>query len=220
VLAVVFDMDGVLLDSEPLHHVVVNDLLAEHGVAIDVEQYRGYLGTTLEYTWEDLIHRFNLPSSLDHYRTRYDEAILESYRHHSVPAPGALALVDGLRRRGLRLAVASSSRTLWVETALEKLGLGQAFEAVVTGDMVTRSKPDPQIYLLAAERLRVDPARCLAIEDAPKGVASARAAGMTVVGVKTEYTAHLTLDGADVVLESLTEFDYGMITLTPRPPLP
>jgi HAD superfamily hydrolase (TIGR01509 family) len=158
-----------------------------------------------------LIRRFNLPHTVDHYRGRYDEAILESYRRHAVPAPGVPELVDGLRGRGLKLAVASSSRTAWVETALEKLGLGQVFTVVVTGDMVRHSKPDPQIYLLAAERLNVAPGRCLAIEDAPKGVQAARAAGMKVVGVKTGYTAHLTLEGADVVLESLTEFDYGLV---------
>jgi HAD superfamily hydrolase (TIGR01509 family) len=204
-------MDGVLLDSEPLHHIVVNDLLAEYGVSIGAEIYHSYLGTTLEYTWEDLIRRFDLPETVDYYRVKYDDAILESYRRHSVPAPGVPELVAGLQARSLKLAVASSSRTIWVETALEKLGLRRAFDAVVTGDMVTRSKPDPQIYLLAAERLGVDPARCLAIEDAPKGVQSASAAGMTVVGVKTAYTAHITLEGADVVLDSLTEFDYGMV---------
>ncbi len=209
--AVVFDMDGVLLDSEPLHHVVVNELLAAHGARIDAEAYRAYLGTTLEYTWADLITRLNLPGTLDEYRRGYDEAILESYRRHSVPAPGAAALVGGLRERGIRLAVASSSRTLWVETALRQLGLRDAFTVVVTGDMVTRSKPDPEIYALAAARLGVAPAHCLAIEDAPKGVQSARAAGMTVVGVRTEYTAHLALEGARVVLDSLTEFDYAWL---------
>ena len=204
-------MDGVLLDSEPLHHEVVNELLAEHGVAVDADHYKTYLGTTLEYTWEDLIRRFSLPHGLEHYRVRYGDAILESYRQHSVPAPGAVELVSGLRDRGLKLAVASSSRTEWVEAALAALGVREAFDVVVTGDMVTHSKPDPEIYLLAAERLGVDPARCVAVEDAPKGVASARAAGMMVVGVRTAYTAHLPLDGAHVVLDDLTQFDYGWV---------
>jgi HAD superfamily hydrolase (TIGR01509 family) len=212
IAAVVFDMDGVLLDSEPLHHVVVNDLLAAHGVRLDADQYRAYLGTTLEYTWEDLIRRYDLPGTIDDYRARYSDAILASYRRHSVPAPGAPALVAGLRERGLKLAVASSSRTVWVETALAALGLDGAFDVVVTGDMVTRSKPDPEIYLLAAARLGEAPARCLAIEDAPWGVAAARAAGMTVVAVRTAYTAQLPLEGADVVLDDLTQFDYRIVT--------
>lgn len=209
--AVVFDMDGVLLDSEPLHHEVVNDLLAEHGVVVDADQYKTYLGTTLDYTWTDLIRRFNLLGSLNDYRTRYGDAILESYRRHSTPSKGARELVQGLKERGLKLAVASSSRTAWVETALDALGLAAAFDTVVTGDMVTHSKPDPEIYLLAAARLNVEPCACIAIEDAPKGVASARAAGMTVIGVRTPYTVHLTLDGATAVLDDLSQFDYGLV---------
>jgi HAD superfamily hydrolase (TIGR01509 family) len=210
-LAVVFDMDGVLLDSEPLHHLVVNELLAEHGVRVDDALYRRYLGTTLEDTWADLIHRFGLPGTVADYRDRYDAAILEAYRRHAVPAPGALDLVQGLRARGVKLAVASSSRTAWVETALARLGLAAAFAAVVTGDMVTRGKPAPEIYLLAAQRLGVAPERCLAIEDARAGVAAARAAGMTVVAVRTPYTDGLPFAGAERVLDALTEFEYGWI---------
>ncbi len=215
--AVVFDMDGVLLDSEPLHHEVVNELLAENGLSIDADHYKTYLGTTLEYTWSDLIARFDLPHDLTYYRGRYSDAILRSYQRHSIPAVGAVDLVAGLRGRGMKLAVASSSRTAWVETALGALGLGAAFDQIVSGDMITRSKPDPEIYLLAAARLGIAPADCIAIEDAPKGVASARAAGMTVVGVRTTYTAHLQLDGAVTVLDDLTQFEYGMLDPAPHP---
>lgn len=210
-LAVVFDMDGVLLDSEPLHHLVVNELLAEHGVHVSDAQYRAYLGTTVEDTWADLIQRFSLPGTVADYRGRYDAAILEAYRRHAVPAPGAVELVQGLRARGVKLAVASSSRTAWVETALARLGLAAAFDAVVTGDMVRRGKPDPAIYLLAARCLDVAPEQCLAIEDAPAGVAAARAAGMTVVAVRTPYTRGLSFAGAVHVLDELTAFDYGWI---------
>jgi len=210
--AVVFDMDGVLLDSEPLHHIVLNEVLAAEGKTLSFDEYRPYIGTTLEFTWSDIIHRFRLDGAIDRYILRYDEGILESYRRHSVIAPGVRRLLDLLAQRGLRRAVASSSRTSWVEAALETLGIRDDFELLVTGDMVTHSKPDPEIYLLAAERLGIDPHRCLAIEDAPKGVVSARAAGMTVVGVRTEYTAHLSLDGAAVVLDSLEQFTSALLT--------
>jgi len=213
--AVVFDMDGVLLDSEPLHHIVLNEVLAAEGKAISFDEYRPYIGTTLEFSWSDIIHRFRLDGPIDRYILRYDEGILESYRRHSVIAPGVRRLLDLLAQRGLRRAVASSSRTSWVEAALETLGIRDDFELLVTGDMVTHSKPAPEIYLLAADRLGVDPQRCLAIEDSPKGVASARAAGMTVVGVRTEYTAHLSLDGATVVLDSLEQFAPELLTSAP-----
>jgi HAD superfamily hydrolase (TIGR01509 family) len=220
ILAVVFDMDGVLLDSEPLHHRVVNELLAEHGLRVDDALYRRYLGTTLEDTWADLIRRFGLPGSVANYRDRYDAAILEAYRRHAVPAPGALELVQGLRARGLKLGLASSSRTAWVETALARLGLAGAFDAVVTGEMVVRGKPAPEIYLLAAHRLSVPPERCLAIEDAPAGVAAARAAGMTVVAVRTPYTAGLPFDGATWVLDGLPAFEYAWIEGEGHEPTP
>jgi HAD superfamily hydrolase (TIGR01509 family) len=205
-VAAVFDMDGVLLDSEPLHHVVLNQALAPEGRSLSFDEYKRYIGTTLEYTWSDIIERYGLRGPLDRYVAAYDDGILESYRRHSVIAPGARALLELLRARGLRLAVASSSRTSWVEACLETLGVRDFFAVVVTGDMVTHSKPDPEIYLLAARQLDVEPRTCLAIEDAPKGVASAHAAGMTVVAVRTEYTAHLELPGAAVVLDSLEQF--------------
>ncbi len=210
-LAVVFDMDGVLLDSEPLHHTVLNEVLAAEGKALSFEEYRRYIGTTLEYTWGDVIERYALTGSLADYIQRYDDGILESYRQHSVIAPGVHRLLDMLEEQGLRRAVASSSRTSWVEGALETLGIRRHFELIVSGNMVTHSKPHPEIYLLAAERLGVDPRRCLAIEDSPKGTASARAAGMTVVGVRTEYTAHLSLEGAAVVLDSLEQFTPDLL---------
>ena len=205
-------MDGVLLDSEPLHHIVLNEVLTAEGCTLSFEDYRPYIGTTLEYTWADVVQRLGLTGSVTEYIARYDAGILESYRRHSVLAPGVRPLLDMLAAHGVRLAVASSSRTAWVETALATLGIRERFELIVTGDMVTHSKPHPEIYLLAAERLGVAPTRCLAVEDSPKGVASARAAGMTVIGVRTPYTAHLSLDGAVAVLDSLEAFTPALLT--------
>lgn len=205
--AVVFDMDGVLLDSEPLHHETVNALLADEGASLDLESYLGYVGTTLEDTWGDLVRRFALKRPFTYYRDRYDAAILRQYAEHAVLLPGAAWLVGELRARGKRLAVASSSRTAWVEACLAGLGLRQQFETVVTGDMVQRGKPDPEIYLKAAAALGLAPERCLAIEDAPKGVQSARRAGMAVVAVDTPYTEKLAIPEADARIHTLAHFD-------------
>jgi beta-phosphoglucomutase-like phosphatase (HAD superfamily) len=103
--------------------------------------------------------------------------------------------------------VASSSPRSWIAATLRSIGLGDVFPVIVSGDDVPRDrgKPDPAIYLLAAQRLGVAPGRCLAIEDSPNGVLSAHRAGMRVIGVRTSYTAHLRLEGADQVVDSLVE---------------
>ncbi len=221
--AVIFDMDGVLLDSEPLHHAVMNRVLAPEQVVVSEDAYREYIGTTDEDTWRDLVACHRLPHPQAHYQAAYDTAIQEAYAAHSVANPGVRELLAGLARRGLRLAVASSSRTAWVQSALARLGIREAFSEVVTGDMVRRGKPDPEIYLLAAARLGLAPAQCLAVEDAPKGVRAAHDAGMRVIGLRTPYTAHLALPGAALVLDSLANLEaalFGEAEAAQREPRP
>jgi len=206
VTAVIFDMDGVLVDGEPLHFAAVNDLLAEEDVHLDLDTYRGYMGTTLQHTWNDLRARYGLAHDFDYYATRYDTAVLRQYRD-AVPMPGARALLDGLNRAGVPRAVASSSNRTWVETALTAMRIRDAFAVVVAGDEVRNSKPDPEIYLTAASKLGAEPARCVVIEDAPAGIESGRRAGMHVVAVRTEMTRGLPLTGADRIIDSLEDFD-------------
>jgi HAD superfamily hydrolase (TIGR01509 family) len=198
-------MDGVLVDGEPLHFACVNQLLAAEGKSISLDVYKPYMGT--KTGWADMITDFQLRHPREHYSPIYRDMVLECYREKAEPLPGALSLVTALRMEGQRVAVASSSIRPWVEACLGKIGLGDAFETLVTGDQVTHGKPDPEIYLLAAERLGVEPAECLAFEDAPAGIESARAAGMTVWAVRTEYTRDLALPDPDREFESLADVD-------------
>jgi HAD superfamily hydrolase (TIGR01509 family) len=210
--AAIFDMDGVLLDSEPLHHQAINTLLAEEGHAgISEADYIGYLGTTTEYTWEDLVRRLGLEHSWQYYVERFDGPILEEYRLHSVISPGVIALLDVLQEKDVRLAVASSSQGTWVDACLLALDIRDRFEVVVAGDMVTTGKPDPAIYLLASRMLRVPPAECFAVEDSPKGIAAAVAAGMFTVAVQTPYTRGQATGAAQVHLRTLVEFDRSLV---------
>ncbi|MDQ3809686.1 MAG: HAD family phosphatase [Chloroflexota bacterium] len=205
--AVIFDMDGVLIDSEPLHFEVLNEVLASEGEAISRADNEEFIGTTTETLWTALIARRQLAHTREEYETRYDAAVLRVLARPHPAAPGAAELARHLRRLGTRLAVASSSRRTWVAATLRSIGLDDAFDAWACGDEVARGKPDPEIYLLAARRLGVPAEQCLAIEDAPNGVLSAARAGMAVLGVRTPYTAHLPLDGAQRVVDSLTELD-------------
>lgn len=184
-------MDGVLVDGEPLHFRAVNQLLGEEGLSISLEDYKPYMGT--KAGWGDMIRDLGLKRPVEYYAPRYDQLILEQYRACSVPEPGAVELVRSLRSHGVPVAVASSSRTAWVAACLERIGLAGGFDMLVTGSDIEHGKPAPDIYLLAAERLGADPRRCLAIEDAPAGIESAKAAGMTCWAVRTEYTRGLAL---------------------------
>ncbi|MDQ6672425.1 MAG: HAD family phosphatase [Chloroflexota bacterium] len=205
--AIIFDMDGVLIDSEPLHFEVLNEVLAADGQALSRAENEEFIGATTETMWRTLIARRGLLRSMDDYKARYDEILLRELLQPRDPAPGVLALVRRGRELGMRLGVASSSRRIWIDATLRSLDLSGAFDAIVSGDDVARGKPDPQIYQLAAQYLRIVPPRCLAIEDSPNGVQSARGAGMVVLGVRTPYTAHLQLDGAERIVDSLAELD-------------
>jgi HAD superfamily hydrolase (TIGR01509 family) len=205
IAGVIFDMDGVLVDSEPLHHEAVNQILADEGASIDEEFYKQYIGTTLEFTWTDLKRQCSLRRPYSYYARRYDEVILEIYRLRSMPTPGARELLDALVDRPVKLALASSSHRSWVDTCLEALSFTPYFQVSVTGDEVTKGKPDPEIYLATVDKLGLAPGQCLVIEDAPHGVLAAKSAGVLAVAVDTEYTRDLEIPDADLRLHDLLE---------------
>ena len=203
--AVIFDMDGVLLDSEPLHYEAVRQILAEQGVEFPIEDYFRYLGTTLTSTWDDLCARYPITMPFEQFEARYNSDVLVQYQAGAPLISGARELVAQLRDEDIPIAVASSSHREWVEAALTGAGLRQYFQQTTAGDEVSMGKPSPEIYLKAAHKLGVDPTDCIAIEDAPAGVESAKAAGMSVVLVRSELTNDLDL-ASDWRVDDLTEF--------------
>ena len=211
--AVIFDMDGVLVDGEPIYYEMVSALLAEDGLTLPLDQYKQYMGT--KAGWNELAQDLRLPHPASHYRERGYALVAAAYASVDTALPGAVELVRGLHDLGLPLAVASSTYSANVEVCLARLGIRDAFDVVVCGDDVTNGKPDPEIYLDAAGRLGVDPARCLAIEDAPAGIRAAHAAGMACWAVRTEYTRGLPLPDPDRTFESLTEVDLADIAGVP-----
>ncbi len=211
--ALIFDMDGVLVDSEPLFLKAINNLLAEEQAApvTDEENQTTLIGTTVEETWRRLIAMRGLPEPLQHYLSRYDSAVKEVLQAELTPRPGVRRLIEICSQRKLPKAVASSSLQLWVHLKLETLGFQDSFDVVLGGDDVIRGKPEPDIYLLAAERLNTPPAQCIAIEDSPVGIASAVAAGIYTVAVLTDSTRGMDLSQAQEVLETLESFDLSLL---------
>jgi beta-phosphoglucomutase len=209
--AVIFDLDGVLVDSEPLHHCAANAVLAQDGhPPLSVAEYSRYLGQTDEDLWHELRALRGLARPHEHYLRRFDSHVLAEYRQHATAAPGAVDLLDWLTACGLPLAVASSSRVQWVETCLDAIGLRRYFDRIVAGDMVTRGKPDPEIFLVAAHQLRAQPGRCVVFEDSPAGVTAASRAGMYTIAVCTSYTPPGLVHGAHFTVNSLAEVSHAL----------
>ena len=209
--AVIFDMDGVLADSEPLYHLSLNQVLQSHGHSLTDEDNRIILGTTVDFTWQTLKERFRLDGEIEDWIGVYDEVLLKNLKENIEPSPGLYALLDSLDARGLPFGLASSSQANWVDVILTILGVKERFRVVMSGDMVTNGKPAPEIYLTAAGKLGVEPARCLVFEDSPHGIQAGKAAGMTVVAVLTDMTRDMDVSLADHHIESLSDFDLALL---------
>lgn len=188
--AVIFDLDGTLVDSYDAHYEAWRAISATHGVAVTVDDYYSHFGRRNEDLLRECWMRAGkgeLTADEIHALDHEKEAAYRALVAHRFPImDGARELVASLRADGFRTAVGSSGPPANVALAIQGLALESAFDAVVTGRDVKRSKPDPECFLLAAERISVPPERCVVFEDAPAGIAAAKAAGMRCIAITSK----------------------------------
>lgn len=207
VRALIFDFDGLIVDSESPGFQAWSELYATHGCSLPFDKYSACIGT---------IDGFDLHAYLEEQSGRsFDRAELE----HACNArwlelmkaqpllPGIASCVSSARARGLKLAIASSSTRAWVTRNLRKFGLLDEFDAVCTRDYVDAVKPDPALYLLALKTLAVPADEAIAFEDSPNGILAAKRAGVFCVAIPNPLTKNLSLDLADRRVNSLAEFE-------------
>jgi HAD superfamily hydrolase (TIGR01509 family) len=200
--AVIFDFDGIVLDSETPEYESHRRIYERCGVELSVDEWCGVIGTWSEghddQWFKRLCARSEDPPSRDTYfadrRRIFDEIVPTN------PMSGIRALLVMLRDAQVPTAIASSAPARWVVGAVERLGIGPLFDAVVTGDQVARRKPAPDVYLEAALRLGVEPRRCVAVEDSSPGIAAARAAGMKAIAIPHWLTERHDLSAADLTV--------------------
>ena len=209
--AVIFDLDGVLWDGEPLYHEAFNIVLAPYGHRVSDADYNQIIGTSVEACWDWLRDRFSLNEPLSRYLRAYDETVLRLLKRPVEPLPGARTLIEELRSRGVPIAIASASLRQWVNATLRGLGLQDAFDTTVSASDVDNSKPAPDLFLAAARRLGIAPQNCLVVEDTLAGVRSAKAADMFAIQLRAASTALPPLDEADLVLDSFADFDLSLL---------
>ena len=205
--AVIFDLDGVLADSEPWWNEIDAKLLAEYCVTYRGEYHRNVLGVSYRLAVEFYKNAFHLSAPVEELMRRRGEIATEFFANRVGLFPSAKTTLEELRQMKLRLAVGTSSVSASARPFLERTGIRSSFDVIVTGDEVERGKPHPDIYLCAAEKLGIPVGACFAIEDALSGVAAAKAANMRVAAVPdTRFVdAREYEKEADYVLGSLSE---------------
>jgi len=198
--AVVFDMDGVLINSHPAHLAAWRGFLRSLGKDVSDNELAFILeGRTRD---EILRHFFGRLAEweLHEYGKRKDQ-IFRRMEHRIEAIPGVMQFLLELSRRDIAMAVATSASEIRTVSTIERMGIAEHFAAVITAGDVSNGKPDPMVYRLACERLKVAPERALAFDDAPAGIQSAKAAGMRCIGVSNNgFTGQLLAKGAEKVI--------------------
>jgi HAD superfamily hydrolase (TIGR01509 family) len=215
--AIVFDNDGLLLDTEEAWTRAETELFARHGAAFTFEHKRDLIGSSHTVAAGKLEAMLGLPGEGPALMAELHTLVMEEALHDVEPRPGAVDLVTALRAAGLPVAVASNSSRDFLDRVLRTGGVDDLFAVTVAGDEVEHAKPAPDIYLEACRRLGADPAASVGLEDSPTGAAAAKAAGLYVIGVP--YLAEIEVPQADLLAGSLADAAVheacGLATPTP-----
>lgn len=207
--AAVFDLDGTLIHTEPRNRVLWARLFDLHGAPYDEAVLVSFAGRRGDEVLAEYLHLFPGRTVEELYRQALEFEDSPDWPD-AEPVPGAVELVRELRRREVPLGLVTSGSSAYAGRLLLELGIAGAMDVLVTGDDVRVGKPDPEGYLAACDQLGVRPADAVAFEDAPAGVAAAKAAGMPVVGVATTVPAE-RLAAADRVVPNLKEVEWPSV---------
>ncbi|MEQ9620115.1 MAG: HAD family phosphatase [Deltaproteobacteria bacterium] len=209
--AVIFDMDGVMIDSEPLWEKTERVLLARRNIDYSPEYRDQIVGLNQNDSGKLLVETFNLKESITEIISERVEILTAIYEEELELVPGLIPLLNELRANNYPLAVASSSPLRVVNFVLDMFSLRDYFSEVVYGECTENGKPHPDIYLHTAGRLGVEPSECIAIEDSINGVKSAKAAGMFCIAVPDKRLSPEQFRTADLTIDSLDKFSPGAI---------
>jgi HAD superfamily hydrolase (TIGR01509 family) len=211
---VVFDMDGVLCDSEPfICEAAVQMFRERHRTEVSHSDFIPFVGTGENRYLGGVAEKHGVALDLEADKAFTYARYLDLIRGRLGPLPGVVSFVKAARALGLRLAVATSADRVKLEGNLREIGLpATVFDATVNGLEVERKKPAPDIFLEACRRMACDPARCIVVEDAPSGISAGKAAGCRCLGLTTSFTAKVLLDaGADWVAPDLSAVPAGVL---------
>ena len=204
--AVIFDMDGVLVDSEPLHAQAERETFAPFGIDVSDEELQRYIGRTSRFLIRDFIDRYRLDVREEDLYRRHRTNLRTLYERVA-PIPGALELLREIGASDVKIGLASSTDLDLIRIAVERLAVASFFHALVSGQEVERPKPDPDIFLETARRMGCDPSECVVIEDSRAGVEGAKRAGMACAAFESPHSLNQDVSVADLVIDDLRKLD-------------
>ena len=208
--SVIFDMDGVIIDSEPIHFKVEKKLFRDLGLAVPEDEHHLFVGSSSAAMWSYIKDKYKPHQSIEELiemqRTRYMDCLLS--QKSLKPIAGVTELIKELSSNRVRLAVASSASIRNIEVVLKMFNLERFFEEKVSGAEVDHGKPAPDIFLRAAKIIGVQPEQCIAIDDSKNGVEAASSAGMMCIGFKNANSGKQDLSSADIIINSFSEINY------------
>lgn len=207
--AFIFDMDGVIIDSEPIHSRVKLDTFAHFGIDFRAEDLARYMGRTSGAIFRDALadsgRKDITPEEMAAYKHAHYLEVLESGVIE--PVAGSVELIKKLYAAGIPLGLATSSNVRVMNTVLDSFAIRKYFSSILSGGELPESKPNPAIYLISADRLGVDPAACVVLEDTENGILAAKRAGMYCIAYRNPNSGKQDLHLADTVVDSLAEID-------------
>jgi HAD superfamily hydrolase (TIGR01549 family) len=209
---VVFDLDGVMIDSEAISIEVWRNILKKHNTSISDEDYGKIIGMASIPATEFIIKQSGVKLDTMEMLKRHWDDLITAIQNHGVAEIGLFNILDHFAALSLPLAVASNSPSNYVHSTLKALGVADRFKSVTCADEISHSKPHPEIYLKAADSINIAPENCLAIEDSPIGLQAARAAGMRCVILQNRHIKDPNYDGAFAQYPTLLEYANNIST--------
>ena len=206
--AVIFDFDGVIVDSERYWFQAEYDSYAKLVPNWTKELNAQVVGMAMSNTHTLLVEQCGLDMSIEHFLEFSDGIAQQAYKH-SQAIPGVHELIHTLKAQEKKVAIGTSSFTRWIQPVLKRIELAEAFDTIVTADQLPagRGKPKPDIFLEAAHRLDRAPEQCMVIEDSINGIKAAKNSNMYCIALRSEWNASVDLSGADVVITQLSEVE-------------
>jgi HAD superfamily hydrolase (TIGR01549 family) len=208
--AVIFDMDGVIIDSEPLYFKVCNEYLEAYGVKITKDEYLSYIGKPAHEIWISIKEKYKISKAIEELITENRKCYIEYIINDTTERPiqGVDRLIKDLYENHIKMALASSSSQEIISIILNKFDLKKYFDVIVSGDDIKEGKSSPKIFLHTAERLGIKPSMCLVIEDSCSGVKSAKEAGMICAALKNPALGNQDIEGCDFVIKNFSNISF------------